>query len=115
MDRLTTFTKNRDRLLDGDVADAYFAEELADIKADGLLTDEHFAVEGTLLEAWASHKSFKPKGAASRRPDNPKNPTVNLQGETRRNDTHQSTTDPKSGSTRKPSAVRRNSAIWRIC
>jgi transposase len=90
----TTFTKNRDRLLDGDVADAFFTEVLAAIKAEGLLSDEHFTVDGTLLEAWASHKSFKPKGAADRPPDDPKNPTVNFHGETRRNDTHQSTTDP---------------------
>jgi len=90
----TTFTKNRDRLLDGDVANAFFAEVLAAIKADGLLSDEHFTVDGTLLEAWASHKSFKPKGGADRPPDDPKNPTVNFRGQTRRNDTHQSTTDP---------------------
>ena len=90
----TTFTKNRDRLLDGDVADAFFTEVLAAIKADGLLSDEHFTVDGTLLEAWASHKSFKPKDAVNRPPDDPKNPTVNFHGQTRRNDTHQSTTDP---------------------
>src|SRR5258705_632690 len=93
----TTFTKNRDRLLDGDVADAFFTEVLAAIKADGLLSDEHFTVDGTLLEAWASHKSFKPKGAADRPPDDPKNPTVNFLGETRRTDTHQSTTVPHAG------------------
>ena len=68
----TTFTKNRDRLLDGDIADAFFAEVLAAIKADGLLSDEHFTVDGTLLEAWASHKSFKPKGGAWRPPDDPR-------------------------------------------
>jgi transposase len=90
----TTFTKNRDRLLDGDIADAFFAEVLTAIQADGLLSDEHFTVDGTLLEAWASHKSFKPKGGADRPPDDPKNPTVNFRGQTRRNDTHQSTTDP---------------------
>jgi transposase len=90
----TTFTKNRDRLLDGDVADAFFTEVLAAIKADGLLSDEHFTVDGTLLEAWASHKSFKPKAGAGRPPDDPKNPTVNFHGDTRRNATHQSTTDP---------------------
>jgi transposase len=90
----TTFTKNRDRLLDGDIADAFFAEVLAAIKADGLLSDEHFTVDGTLLEAWASHKSFKPKDTVDRPPDDPKNPTVNFHGQTRRNDTHQSTTDP---------------------
>lgn len=89
----TTFTKNRDRLLDGDVADAFFAEVLAAIKADGLLSDEHFTVDGTLLEAWASHKSFKPKDRISGPPDDPKNPTVNFHGDTRRNDTHHSTTD----------------------
>jgi transposase len=90
----TTFTKNRDRLLEGDVADAFFAEVLAAIQAEGLLSDEHFTVDGTLLEAWASHKSFRPKGASGRPPDDPKNPTTNFHGETRRNDTHQSTTDP---------------------
>ena len=90
----TTFTKNRDRLLDGDVANAFFAEVLAAIHADGLLSDEHFTVDGTLLEAWASHKSFKPKGEPNRPPDDPKNPTVNFHGQTRRNDTHASTTDP---------------------
>lgn len=90
----TTFTKNRDRLLDGDIAGAFFAEVLAAIKADGLLSDEHFTVDGTLLEAWASHKSFKPKGTDRTPPDDPKNPTVNFHGQPRRNDTHQSTTDP---------------------
>lgn len=90
----TTFTKNRDRLLDGDVAGAFFAEVVAAIQAEGLLSDEHFTVDGTLLEAWASQKSFKPKGAPPRPPDDPKNPTVNFHGETRRNDTHASTTDP---------------------
>jgi transposase len=90
----TTFTKNRDRLLEGDVADAFFTAVLAAIKADGLLSDEHFTVDGTLLEAWASHKSFTPKGGAGQPPDDPKNPTVNFHGETRRNDTHASTTDP---------------------
>ena len=90
----TTFTKNRDRLLEGDIADAFFAEVLAAIRAEGLLSDEHFTVDGTLLEAWASHKSFKPKQAPPTPPDDPKNPTVNFHGQQRRNDTHQSTTDP---------------------
>ena len=91
----TTFTKNRDRLLSGDIADAFFAEVLAAIKAEGLISDEHFTVDGTLLEAWASHKSFKPKGTDGPPPDDPKNPTVNFHGAARRNDTHQSTTDPE--------------------
>lgn len=90
----TTFTKNRDRLLEGDIAEAFFAEVLAAIKTDGLLSDEHFTVDGTVLEAWASHKSFRPKGHGPTPPDDPKNPTVNFHGQTRRNDTHASTTDP---------------------
>ena len=90
----TTFTKNRERLLAGDVATAFFEEVLAAIRADGLIADEHFTVDGTLLEAWASHKSFTPKGTDQRPPDDPKNPTVNFRGDARRNDTHQSTTDP---------------------
>jgi hypothetical protein len=81
-------------LLDGDIADAFFTEVLAAIKGDGLLSDEHFTVDGTLLEAWASHKSFQPKGTDRTPPDDPKNPTVNFHGQARRNDTHQSTTDP---------------------
>ena len=90
----TTFTKNRDRLLAGDIADAFFAEVVAAIQADGLMSDEHFTVDGTLLEAWASHKSFKPKGSDHTPPDDPKNPSVDFRGQTRRNDTHASTTDP---------------------
>jgi transposase len=90
----TTFTKNRDRLLDGDIADAFFAEVLAAINDEGLLSDEHFTVDGTLLEAWASHKSFQPKDTPRTPPDDPKNPTVNFHGQARRNDTHESTTDP---------------------
>ena len=90
----TTFTKNRDRLLAGDIAHAFFEEVLVAIKAEGLISDEHFTVDGTLLEAWASHKSFTPKGTDRRPPADPKNPTVNFHGEARRNDTHQSTTDP---------------------
>jgi transposase len=90
----TTFTKNRDRLLEGDIADAFFAEVLAAIRGEGLLSDEHFTVDGTLLEAWASHKSFKSKQEPPTPPDNPKNPTVDFHRQQRRNDTHQSTTDP---------------------
>jgi transposase len=90
----TSFTKNRDRLLEGDIADAFFAEVLAAITAEGLMSDEHFTVDGTLLEAWASHKSFRPKSGPPTPPDDPKNPTVNFHGQQRRNDTHQSTTDP---------------------
>src|SRR5687767_10916054 len=89
----STFSKNRERLLRGAVADAFFAQVLDEARTHGLLSDEHFTVDGTLLEAWASHKSFRPKDEdPSAPPDDPKNPTVNFRGERRKNDTHQSTT-----------------------
>jgi transposase len=91
----STFSKNRARLLRGAVADAFFAQVLDEARSHGLLSDEHFTVDGTLLEAWASHKSFRPKDEdPPAPPDDPKNPTVNFRGERRKNDTHQSTTDP---------------------
>jgi transposase len=91
----TTFTKNRDRLLEGDIAAAFFEAVLIHADTKALLSHEHFTVDGTLLEAWASHKSFRPKDGPSTPPDDPKNPTVNFHRERRRNDTHQSTTDPE--------------------
>jgi transposase len=90
----TTFTKNRDRLLEGDIATAFFQGVLAEAAAAGLVSDEHFTVDGTLLEAWASHKSFRRRDTPHNPPDDPSNPTVNFRGERRKNDTHQSTTDP---------------------
>jgi len=90
----TTFTKNRDRLLDGDVAEAFFQEVLVEAKAARLLSDDHFTVDGTLLEAWASQKSFRRRDTPPETPDDPGNPTVNFRGEERKNDTHQSTSDP---------------------
>ncbi len=91
----TTFSKNRDRLLQHDVAAAFFDAVVGQARTAGLLSDEHFTVDGTLLDAWASLKSFKNKEEApAPPPDDPGNPTVNFHGEARRNDTHQSTTDP---------------------
>jgi transposase len=90
----TVFSKNRDRLLDGDIATAFFVEVLAEAEAAGLVSNEHFTVDGTLLEAWASQKSFRRRTAPPDTPDDPGNPTVNFRGDTRKNDTHQSTTDP---------------------
>ena len=91
----STFSKNRDRLLRGDIADAFFAEVLGEARTAGLLSDEHFTVDGTLLEAWASQKSFRPKDEdPPPPPDDPKNPAVNFRGQRRKNDTHASTTDP---------------------
>ena len=91
----TVFSKNRDRLLDGDVAEAFFDEVLAEAKKLDLLSDEHFTVDGTLIEAWAGMKSFQRKdGTGPKRNDtDPGNPTVDFHGETRSNDTHASTTD----------------------
>lgn len=92
----TVFSKNRDRLLAGDVAARFFNEVVEEARQAGLLSDDHFTVDGTLIEAWASLKSFKKKdGSDSQTPDDPSNPTVNFHGEKRCNDTHQSTTDPE--------------------
>ena len=90
----TTFTKNRERLLAGDVARAFFEDVVEQARGRRLLSDEHFTVDGTLLEAWAGQKSFRRKDQPPTPPDDPGNPTVNFHGESRRNDTHQSTTDP---------------------
>jgi transposase len=98
----TTFTKNRDRLLQADVAKLFLAQVVAQAGARGLTSDEHFTVDGTLLEAWASVKSFQPKGEKKAPPpDDPGNPTVNFHGEKRSNETHESTTDPESQLARK--------------
>src|SRR5262245_20461942 len=92
----TTFTKNRDRLLDGDIARAFFEDVVAQARGRHLLSAEHFTIDGTLLEAWAGQKSFKRKDASDTPPDDPGNPTINFHGERRSNQTHQSTTDPDS-------------------
>jgi transposase len=99
---VTVFTKNRERLLVGEIAKTLFAEVLEQARSRELLSSEHFTVDGTLLEAWASHKSFKPKeGADQQPPDDPGNPTVDFHGERRSNATHQSTTDPEARLARK--------------
>jgi len=82
------FSKNRERLLAGDVAHELFACVVEQARALKLLSDEHFTVDGTLIEAWASHKSFKPK-------DGGDDEGSDFRGQKRRNDTHQSTTDPE--------------------
>ncbi len=91
----TVFTKNRERLVDGEIAEAFFQAVLEEAEAEGLLSQEHFSVDGTLIEAWASQKSFQPKRERSGRDDgDPGNPTVDFRGAPRRNETHASTTDP---------------------
>jgi transposase len=90
----TVFSKNRDRLLEGDIARKFFDQVLAQAVATGLTSDEHFSVDGTLIEAWASQKSFQPKDQPQQPPpDDPGNPTINFRGEKRSNDTHESKTD----------------------
>jgi transposase len=94
----TVFTKNRERLLDGDVADAFFAAVLKQARERDLLSDEHFTVDGTLLEAWAGQKSFRRIDNNQKPPavgtGEGSNPTVNFHGEKRSNETHCSTTEP---------------------
>lgn len=98
----TTFTKNRDRLLEADVAKEFLKRVVEQARSAGLTSDEHFTVDGTLLEAWASLKSFQPKeGKGSTPPDDPGNPTVNFHGERRSNETHASKTDPDAKLARK--------------
>ena len=102
----STFSKNRDRLMAGDIGRKFFDCVLAQASAAGLTSDEHFSVDGTLIEAWASHKSFRRKDGSD--DDNPdgmgRNAGRNFQGEQRTNDTHASTTDPEARMYRKSNA-----------
>jgi transposase len=93
----TVFSKNRERMMEADVARAFFEEVGQLARREGLMSNEHFTVDGTLIEAWASQKSFKPKAEAKQPPSDPDpgNPSVNFRGEQRRNGTHQSSTDPE--------------------
>ncbi len=99
----TVFTKNRDRLLAGDIAEAFFQQVRALAEGQQLLSQDHFTVDGTLLEAWASHKSFRPIADPTPPPsdDDPSNPSVNFRGEKRSNATHRSVTDPDARLVRK--------------
>jgi transposase len=97
----TVFTKNRDRLWEGDIAEKFFQAVLSQARVVNLLSDEHFSVDGTLIEAWASHKSFQRKDRPTPPPDDPGNPTVDFHGENRSNETHESTTDPDARLARK--------------
>ena len=101
---VTVFRKNRERLLEGNIHLRFFHKVVEQARAQGLLSDEHFTVDGTLIEAWAGHKSFKPKGT-----DTPsggsRNANTDFRGEKRTNDTHASTTDPDSRLYRKSYGV----------
>src|SRR5690242_5273573 len=91
----TVFTKNRDRLLEAEVAKEFLARVVAHAREQGWISDEHFTVDGTLLDAWASLKSFQRKDKTnSNPPEDPGNPTVDFHGEKRSNWTHESKSDP---------------------
>lgn len=92
----SVFSKNRDRLLDNEVVEAFFAEVMALADEKGLLSKEHFSVDGTLIQAWASQKSFRPKdGSDDQTPSGGgRNAQASWAGRSRSNDTHESTTDP---------------------
>jgi transposase len=91
---VTVFTKNRERLLEGDIAHGFLQAILADPQVERLLSDDHFSVDGTLIEAWASMKSFRPKDGSGEPPGPGRNGERDFHGEKRRNETHASTTDP---------------------
>lgn len=98
----TVFTKNRDRLLEAEVAKDFLALVVEQARRQGWASDEHFTVDGSLLEAWASAKSFQPKNKkGSPPPDDPGNPTVDYRGEKRSNETHESKSDPEAHLARK--------------
>jgi len=98
----STFSKNRDRLLDGEIARVFFEGVLEQARQKDLLSDEHFTVDGTLVEAWASLKSFQAKDKKKPvPPDDPGNPSVDFHGEKRSNQTHESKTDPDARLARK--------------
>jgi transposase len=100
----TTFTKNRDRLLEAEVAKEFQTRIVEQAREQGWTSDEHFTVDGTLLEAWASLKSFQRKDKDKKNgspPDDLGNPTVNFHGEKRSNQTHESKSDPEAQMARK--------------
>ena len=92
----SVFSKNKERLLRADVSREFFREIVDQARDCGLLSDEHFSVDGTLLDAWASMKSFRPKGEDGPPPgDGGRNRAVDFRGERRVNETHESRTDPR--------------------
>jgi transposase len=116
----STFSKNRERLLQHQVGQRFFDEVVRQADERRLLSDEHFTVDGTLIEAAASLKSFKPKDEprSDQPPDDPGNPTVNFHGQRRSNATHQSTTDPaarlaKKGKGKEARLAYAGHALWR--
>jgi transposase len=100
----TVFTKNRERFVNGEMARSFFYETVEQARRKKLISYEHFTVDGTLIEAWASQKSFQPKKVTAKRTNNdndPDNPSINFRGEKRSNQTHESKTDPDARLARK--------------
>ena len=90
----TTFTKNRERLLSQDIAHAFLGEVVREAKRRRLVSEDHFSVDGTLLDAWASHKSYRPRDEDGDGRGGGRNPDIDFRGERRSRDTHVSRTDP---------------------
>jgi transposase len=111
----TTFSKNRRRLLDHEIADRFFAAVVRQAKLRRYVSSDHFSVDGTLLEAWASHKSFQPKDGAPGPPPPGRNAEVSFHGQRRSNQTHASTMILKPGWPASPTGPRRSSPIRGIC
>jgi transposase len=103
----STFSRNRERLLSHEIADRFFAAVVQQAHLRRYISGEHFSVDGTLLEAWASHKSFRPKddGGKGGPPPPGRNAEVDYHGERRSNETHHSTTDPEARLARKGNGV----------
>jgi hypothetical protein len=104
---VTVFTKNRERLIAGDIAAQFMAAVLNQARVKALLSDGHFSVDGTLIEAWASMKSFRPKDGSGEPPAPGRNGGRDFRGEKRSNETHASATDPYAGLYRKGPAGNR--------
>ena len=111
----TVFTHNRDRLMEADVAHAFLAELLVLPQVKKLLSSEHFSVDGTLIDAWASMKSFRPKDGSGDPPGLGRNGERNFHKEKRSSETHASTTDPDARLYRRRTAARAGCASWAMC
>ena len=108
----TVFTKNRERLIEGDIACKFMAAVLNQGQVKALLSDDHFSVDGTLIEAWASMKSFRPKDGGGEPPAPGRNGERDFHGEKRSNETHASTTDPDARLYRKGPGQPAKLAYW---
>ena len=109
---VTVFTKNRERLIAGDIAVQFMTAVLHQERVKSLLSDDHFSVDGTLIEAWASLKSFRPKDGSGEPAAPGRNGEREFHGEKRSNETHASTTDPVPGCTARGGASRPSLPIW---